>query len=639
MMKKIVQGLLGVLLVVLAGCAGSNRLEWALAFAGDNRQELEKVLVHYKDSGQKYEAACFLIENMPYYFSYKGRELDSVMVALAATSERGYMDKKLLKEWPVFSLTQQDKVFDAHVITADYLIENIDLAFAAWKGKPWARSLSFDDFCEWILPYRIGNEPLERWRQAYMDRYQGILDSVYRGTDPVVAIDSLESVLRSDKLVYTTVFLPTRLGALFLLKHRVGSCREATDVSAYMMRALGFPVAIDTYLYSPVNKYGHQWNVLKDTTGTTIPFWFMDTRIRRGQGDGRKKGKVYRLCYEPQEEKLKGMYTCDEVPPVLKSPFLKDVTAEYFGENETTVEIDSELCGEYIYLGIFTPEGWTAIDIAEHRRGKATVRNLEPGVWYMPLGSKNGRLLPVGFPFWIEEGKEAHTLRPEGRVEKVKLWRKYPLSKGIARYMRSLVGAKIEVSNTPDFRSVEWAYIVEQTSERPSNWACPPTPPTGRYVRFTAATGKALDLAELGVYDEEDHRMSVQAVWGSSPYRGNSQFECTRVNDCDNLTYFRSDSVGGNVILDLGQKVLIRKIFYVPRNDDNFINSGEEYELFYQNGNQGWVSLGKKQADADKEYLDYDNVPVGALLWLRNLTKGREEQTFFLKEGKQVFGE
>lgn len=637
MMKKIVQGLLGVLLVVLAGCAGSSRLEWALAFAGDNRQELEKVLVHYKDSGQKYDAACFLIENMPYYFSYKGRELDSVRVALAATSERGYMDKKLLKEWPIFSLAQQDKVFDAHVVTADYLIENIDLAFAAWKGKPWARSLSFDDFCEWILPYRIGNEPLERWRKTYVDRYQGILDSVYRGTDPVVAIDSLESVLSSDKFIYTTVFSPTRLGALFLLKHRVGSCREATDVSAYMMRALGFPVAIDTYLYSPVNKDGHLWNALKDTTGTTIPFWFMDTRIRRGQGDGRKKGKVYRLCYGLQEEKLKGMYTCDEVPPVLKSPFLKDVTAEYFGENETTVEIDSKLCGEYAYLGVFTTNGWTAIDIAEHRRGKATVRNLEPGVWYMPLGSKKGRLLPVGFPFWIEEGKEVHTLRPESRVEKVKLWRKYPLSKGIARYMRSLVGAKIEVSNTPDFRSVEWAYIVEQTSERPSNFVCPPTPPRGRYVRFTAATGKVLDLAELGVYDEKDHRMSVQAVWGSSPYRGNSQFDCTRVNDGDYLTYYRSDSVGGNVTLDLGQRELIRKIFFVPRNDDNFINLGERYELFYQNGSQGWVSLGRRLAD--KEYLYYDNIPVGALLWLRNLTKGREEQTFFLNKGEQVFGE
>lgn len=630
MMKRMVQGLLGVLFVVLAGCAGSNRLEWALAFAGDNRQELEKVLVHYKDSGQKYEAACFLIENMPYYFSYKGRELDSVKQKLAAAAVRGSLDEQTIKDWPRFSLDQQDKVFDAHVVTADYLIENIDLAFAAWKGKPWARSLSFDDFCEWILPYRIGNEPLERWRQAYIDRYQVILDSVYRGTDPVVAIDSLESVLSSDKFVYTTVFSPTRLGALFLLKHRVGYCRESTDVSAYLMRALGFPVAIDTYLYSPENKDGHQWNVLKDTTGLTVPFWYVDVRIRRGQGDGRRKGKVYRLCYGLQEARLKGMYTCDEVPPVLKSPFLKDVTAEYFGENETTVEIDSKLCGEYVYMGVFTTNGWTPIDIAEHRRGKATVRNLEPGVRYTPLGSKNGRLLPVGFPFRIE-GKEAHYFRPETQVEKVKLWRKYPLSESNVQRMHNLIGAKIEISNTLDFSSVEWACTIGQTLERRCNFVSPPIPLTGRYVRFTAAADKVIELAELGVYDEEDRRMQV--VWGSS----NSQLAWHWVNDRDYLTYSSSDSVGGNVILDLGQKELIRKIVYVARNDDNFVNPGEEYELFYQNGSQGWVSLGRKRAD--KEYLYYDNIPVGALLWLRNLTKGREEQTFFLKEGKQVFGE
>ena len=35
--------------------------------------------------------------------------------------------------------------------------------------------------------------------------------------------------------------------------------------------------------------------------------------------------------------------------------------------------------------------------------------------------------------------------------------------------------------------------------------------------------------------------------------------------------------------------------------------------------------------------LEYDRVPDHALLWLRNLTKGREEQVFRWVGGRQVF--
>lgn len=40
-------------------------MERALREAGDNRMELEKVLAYYRDDTLKYQAACFLIENMP----------------------------------------------------------------------------------------------------------------------------------------------------------------------------------------------------------------------------------------------------------------------------------------------------------------------------------------------------------------------------------------------------------------------------------------------------------------------------------------------------------------------------------------------------------------------------------------------
>ena len=78
-----------------------------------------------------------------------------------------------------------------------------------------------------------------------------------------------------------------------------------------------------------------------------------------------------------------------------------------------------------------------------------------------------------------------------------------------------------------------------------------------------------------------------------------------------------------------------KKIVYVPRNDENFISMGHEYELFYQNGPDGWVSLGRKTATEPR--LVYNNVPKNALLWLHNLSAGKEEQVFYMQNGQQIF--
>ena len=56
-----------------------SSLEFALRVAKNNRRELEKVLCYYQKNladSLKYKAACFLIENMPYYSYTYGEELE-----------------------------------------------------------------------------------------------------------------------------------------------------------------------------------------------------------------------------------------------------------------------------------------------------------------------------------------------------------------------------------------------------------------------------------------------------------------------------------------------------------------------------------------------------------------------------------
>lgn len=88
------------------------------------------------------------------------------------------------------------------------------------------------------------------------------------------------------------------------------------------------------------------------------------------------------------------------------------------------------------------------------------------------------------------------------------------------------------------------------------------------------------------------------------------------------------------VIVDLGGETPLAGIEFISINDDNYINPGEEYELFYHD-DKTWVSAGQKTAT--ERVVTFDNVPSGAVYWLRNRTKGREERIFTYKDNKPVF--
>ena len=64
-------------------------------------------------------------------------------------------DQTYARRWGHYTYRNLPKIYDAHFITAEYLIDNIDRAFDNWQKRPWNRSLSFEDFCEYLLPYQM----------------------------------------------------------------------------------------------------------------------------------------------------------------------------------------------------------------------------------------------------------------------------------------------------------------------------------------------------------------------------------------------------------------------------------------------------------------------------------------------------
>lgn len=614
-------------------CTDNKRLEYALEFAEENRGELEKVLEHYKNDNLKYEAARFLIENMPRYYAYKGGELDSVRRTLAKYRKQLWLSSEELEYWENFAYEREEKVYDAKVITADYLIANIDHAFELWKKRPWNRDLSFDDFCELLLPYRVMNEPLEEWRQPYERKYGYLLDSLYTGSDVIEATNVVVRHLSKEGFANFWRLRYPHLGPSFLMEYRVGTCFDACDLGIYVLRALGIPVAIDQYIYSSETRKAHAWNVVRDTTGRYAGFWTTEGVASRDSNysDLRKAGKIYRQCFGARVKELKEIRKDKQVPSTFKFPYRKDVSVDYFPDT-VRISASKKEYGKYAFLGVFHPRHWVEMDMAEIKNGEAIFPHVEANVVYVPMSYKNEKLEVMDYPF-LFDGKCNIPYKPDlNNRETVKLLRKNPLFEWTrSSFLDMVLGAIIELSNTEDFRKVRYRYRVTDTLCLAYNWINLPDPVRCRYARYQAAPDKYVRLAEFQCWTSEGRQIPI-SVGGSKAW---ASWGYENTQDDDPLTHCGTPQAGDQLVVDYGKEIAVEKILYVPQNDDNFIRMGDEYELFYHGGKEGWVSLGRKRATG--LWLIYDNMPKGALFHLRCLTRGIEEQVFHIENGVQIF--
>lgn len=629
------------LIILLSACSfhQNKQLEYALEFAEKNRQELEKTLEHYQNDPQKYNAAIFLISNMIGKYGLQSPYQDSIKNILVYALNNNQVinntliiESKAKKKWQSLN-TIPLKRYDLQHIKADYLISNIDMAFHVWKKYPWNRSLSFEDFCEYLLPYRIGDEELTDWRDKFYKKYSPILDA-YKGNDVVEACNLLIRELKKDKFFHNTDFSIPHMGGEFLFNYRLGACREGCDIGIYAMRACGIPIAIDRYIHSTVYQGSHTWNVVRDTTGHFLPFWYTVFEASRDmKDDGRRKGKVYRSFFGIQNH-----YTANEIqnkaiPTLFRDPFIKDVSANYFGENNVQIPIQNEC--DLAMLGVFSPKGWIAIDKTIVEKGVATFHNLETNIVFQPLVLQKGHIHPEGFPF-VYDGKKMYYFIPDTtQWDTVPITRKFPLQPYQINYMnQNLHGAIIEGDKDIAFKHSTTLVITPDTIIGNRHSVLLNNPVKCRYIRLKAPKGKQIELAELSLYDSNNQYIPMKISHSPNPLLPLAEYKVTNLCDQNPLSYFISKDTSAMVVFDLGKEIEIAEVKYIPHNDENFVIPDDLYELYFQNGNKGWESLGMQSPDKGTLYY---RVPKGALFWLKNKSKGKEEQVFFFKQKKQFF--
>jgi len=433
-----------LLFFLLAGCNPlPSNVRTALQVAGENRQELEVVITHFESSGDpnKLQAAYYLIAGLPGQYHYKGglveahREVFGKMDSVIQSGQEIYYPEvwdSLKRTIRISSDRGLERKEDIQTVTAEFLIQHIENSFKAWE-YPWAKKLSFEEFCQYILPYKVKNEVPTLWNGYFQEKYQWLKDSLGGSADPVKACKLINYDLRK-WFYFTRLNCPFDLSAEDLLKTRSGRCPEQVQITTYAMRAMGLPVTIEDVPLWANRGFGHSWNALITDQGA-IPF--LGTEIDPGlykldfvmPGSLKsKKPKVWRKTYLSSD--YPGNYV-KEFPSIFNNHRFDDVTNEYTPIMDIEIPIGNEY-NEYqlAYLCVFNNLGWKPVHWAEIKRGKALFNDMGTGIVYLPVLYDEDGQFPIGSPFIL--GKNGKMIpfneSPDSR-EQVILFRKYPVGR------------------------------------------------------------------------------------------------------------------------------------------------------------------------------------------------------------------
>ncbi len=624
-------------------------IEFALRAAGDNRGELETVLEHYAGDSLKSKAARFLIANMPGHYSYADttlvnryyNEIDSTL-ALMAESGREAIADTINSIAHRLGVSSAAKVQDIRIIKSDFLIRNIDDAFYRWKHGKWARHLTFDQFCEYLLPYKVEElQPLDNWRERFSGFCTDSLDELdycdmFRSSSYSAAVMLNRNLGRVIRPFSWSVLEcpPKRIETLIAIPF--GRCDDYAWLSAALFRSAGIPVSIEIVPHWAYRSLGHKGNAVLAPTGKSILFSGLSSGPENTHHVDEKIAKMFRSTYARNKE-IEALHKSERfVPDAFNSVFQKDVTDEFVATTDIRIPLDN-VNTQYAYLSVYGDNDWYPVDFAKMVGKEAVFKNVGKNVMYVVMNyDRSGHMNVLTDPFVVNAEGDIVSVTPDhNALQSVTLFRKYPVIEYVHKYARLIDEGEFEAADNPDFIGASIIHTISDGAAVGHEIILPDSLPPYRYWRYIQRKRDAhTNMAEVMFYDRDNNRLTG-AVIGTEGhrtiYKGMTR---DKLFDGNLLTSFNSPNPNGDWAgLDFGKPVRIHKIIFYGRGDGNTVEVGDKYELFYWDANK-WNSLG--QTVAESVSLTYDNVPAGALLLLRDLTKGKDERIFTIgSDGRQ----
>lgn len=638
-----------VLATLFVSCSDEGKqLRSALNYSGKAKQELQKVLDYYKNDPEKLKAAKFLISNMPAHISYTGDDIESFyieskrVISLNMIPEFHH-DSILSMSNNRFLRLRKQTVPDIMLMKSDYLIYSIDHAFEQWKTRPWCQHLTFDEFCEWLLPYKVvEKQRLDAWRDTlskyFTDTLSTISENDYKSNTIYNCVEAVRTEIVNK--IHPRVIWGVRHGyslysSELMPKWTFGTCEEYVSLGVMTFRSVGLPAVIDRVPVWGRKNVGHTWYTVLSDNGRKVNS--PDCIISPLGWDFypyERFPKVFRRLYSINKETAK--YNDETKYKYSFDVCSFDVTDEYNVTSDIVIPIDKNtIKDKYAYISMLVNQGgpeWSIIDYGHYKRGKAVFKKMGRNNMYIVMGYNGQTVTPISDPFILEkDGTIRYISADEDNLVSIDLRRKYFESYNVVTMRNRVLGGKIQCSNNKDFSEAVTVLDINNLDIINSPVEIN-NQESYRYWRYLSPNGSYGSIAELSFIGSDNKALQGNPI-GCEAASDDVIRQAFDGNYLSNFELYYPNADGNWVGMDYGRPVSISKVLIVPRTDDNDIYPGHDYELKMWNGKY-WVPIERKESISNT--IHFDSVPKGALLWLSDHTRGFDERAFIVNDNGEI---
>lgn len=207
-----------LMLISVIGCAGPGKaddlqvkIESAVALAGDNAPQIRRALAEVPAAQRA--GMRFLV---------------------------AYMPEEDLKH-----------------LSADYLLQNVQLAYAARERAPWKESLTDELFFNDVLPYACVNEKRDAWREDFFNRFGPLVaDARTPGEAAVILNQKIFDMLG---VKFSRKRIRADQSPLETIESGMASCTGLSILLVDACRAVGIPARVAGTPMWPDQSGNHSW--------------------------------------------------------------------------------------------------------------------------------------------------------------------------------------------------------------------------------------------------------------------------------------------------------------------------------------------------------------------------------------------
>ncbi len=430
-----------LLLITLinVGCLKSKKtgipkpIRRVINLSGIHKVAFLNTMVSYEAPGDslKLKALYYLIANMGshYEITYKITDSTGKVYSFPINDYPNYHTLKkhlrLLKEKRGHLKVEHDTILlDIKSVSSQLLTSNIDTAIDSWENSIYNQNIySFNNFCQYILPYRVANEKAEPFRKFLRTRYGVKIFSILHHSH----VNLVSLISRIHQLVVNDISYDKRYELHYnfptldeiTTAHR-GNFRDLTIYEVKAFRSFGIASTMDYSPYFADTSGGYFWPVVLVSPQQFIPVFYPGISSDNLTAPG-KLSKVYRRKYTDDSSSLFRIKKMSEHTPAFLGQFnYDDVTDEYVPTANITVALTDT--ARYAYLAVFNNGSWQPVQWSQSKKQRQThFSKMGVNILYLPMIIRKEKTLPAGLPFLLQKDGKVKVLTGQTTIPKKSL--------------------------------------------------------------------------------------------------------------------------------------------------------------------------------------------------------------------------